>query len=140
MPRRFPPPWPVEETDACFIVKDQDEWNAWTGCARPRFAQDQQQQQTDHAKCRSLQLETVSVHCGSFLLGSAPAVGTPTLRNSKFCDLDHVDRWKAVAAPAREAIAVVSSGTLRVVRKQKPSSSATVAGRRSLARRGPTIS
>jgi hypothetical protein len=20
--RRFPPPWPVEETDACFIVKD----------------------------------------------------------------------------------------------------------------------
>jgi hypothetical protein len=22
MPRRFPPPWSVEETDACFIVKD----------------------------------------------------------------------------------------------------------------------
>jgi hypothetical protein len=22
MPRRFPPPWTVEETDACFIVKD----------------------------------------------------------------------------------------------------------------------
>jgi hypothetical protein len=22
-PRRFPPPWSVEETDACFIVKDQ---------------------------------------------------------------------------------------------------------------------
>ena len=21
-PRRFPPPWPVEETDACFIVRD----------------------------------------------------------------------------------------------------------------------
>ena len=21
--RRFPPPWSVEETDACFIVKDQ---------------------------------------------------------------------------------------------------------------------
>ena len=21
-PRRFPPPWSVEETDACFIVKD----------------------------------------------------------------------------------------------------------------------
>jgi hypothetical protein len=21
-PRRFPPPWTVEETDACFIVKD----------------------------------------------------------------------------------------------------------------------
>jgi hypothetical protein len=21
-PRRFPPPWPVEETDACFIVGD----------------------------------------------------------------------------------------------------------------------
>jgi hypothetical protein len=21
--RRFPPPWTVEETDACFIVKDQ---------------------------------------------------------------------------------------------------------------------
>jgi hypothetical protein len=20
--RRFPPPWPVEETDACFIVRD----------------------------------------------------------------------------------------------------------------------
>jgi hypothetical protein len=20
-PRRFPPPWPVEETDACFIVR-----------------------------------------------------------------------------------------------------------------------
>jgi len=23
MPRRFPPPWSVEETDACFIVKDR---------------------------------------------------------------------------------------------------------------------
>ena len=23
-PRRFPPPWSVEETDACFIVKDHD--------------------------------------------------------------------------------------------------------------------
>jgi hypothetical protein len=23
MPRRFPPPWTVEETDACFIVKDR---------------------------------------------------------------------------------------------------------------------
>jgi hypothetical protein len=22
MPRRFPPPWSVEETDACFIVRD----------------------------------------------------------------------------------------------------------------------
>ena len=22
MSRRFPPPWPVEETDACFIVRD----------------------------------------------------------------------------------------------------------------------
>jgi hypothetical protein len=22
MPRRFPPPWSVEELDACFIVKD----------------------------------------------------------------------------------------------------------------------
>ena len=22
-PRRFPPPWTVEETDACFIVKDR---------------------------------------------------------------------------------------------------------------------
>jgi hypothetical protein len=22
MPPRFPPPWPVEETDACFIVRD----------------------------------------------------------------------------------------------------------------------
>jgi hypothetical protein len=22
-PRRFPPPWSVEETKACFIVKDQ---------------------------------------------------------------------------------------------------------------------
>jgi len=21
-PRRFPPPWSVEETDACFIVRD----------------------------------------------------------------------------------------------------------------------
>jgi hypothetical protein len=21
-PRRFPPPWPVEELDACFVVKD----------------------------------------------------------------------------------------------------------------------
>ena len=21
-PRRFPPPWTIEETDACFIVKD----------------------------------------------------------------------------------------------------------------------
>ncbi len=24
-PRRFPPPWSVEETDACFIVRDRDE-------------------------------------------------------------------------------------------------------------------
>ena len=23
--RRFPPPWSVEETDACFIVRDRDE-------------------------------------------------------------------------------------------------------------------
>jgi hypothetical protein len=23
-PRRFPPPWSVEETDACFIVKDHN--------------------------------------------------------------------------------------------------------------------
>ncbi len=23
-PRRFPPPWSVEETDACFIVRDRD--------------------------------------------------------------------------------------------------------------------
>jgi hypothetical protein len=23
VPRRFPPPWTVDETDACFIVKDQ---------------------------------------------------------------------------------------------------------------------
>jgi len=23
-PRRFPPPWTVEETSACFIVRDQD--------------------------------------------------------------------------------------------------------------------
>jgi hypothetical protein len=22
VPRRFPPPWSVEETDACFIVRD----------------------------------------------------------------------------------------------------------------------
>ena len=22
-PRRFPPPWSIEETDACFIVKDR---------------------------------------------------------------------------------------------------------------------
>jgi hypothetical protein len=22
MPRRFPPPWSVDETDACFIVRD----------------------------------------------------------------------------------------------------------------------
>jgi hypothetical protein len=22
MPRRFPPPWSIEETDACFIVRD----------------------------------------------------------------------------------------------------------------------
>jgi hypothetical protein len=26
-PRRFPPPWPVEETDACFIVRDAN-WQA----------------------------------------------------------------------------------------------------------------
>ena len=43
-PRRFPPPWSVEETDPCFIVRDPDgralamareteeEWNK----ARPR--------------------------------------------------------------------------------------------------------
>jgi hypothetical protein len=24
LPRRFPPPWTVEETDACFIVKDHN--------------------------------------------------------------------------------------------------------------------
>jgi hypothetical protein len=24
MPRRFPPPWSVEETDACFIVREID--------------------------------------------------------------------------------------------------------------------
>jgi hypothetical protein len=24
-PRRFPPPWSVEETDACFIVRDANE-------------------------------------------------------------------------------------------------------------------
>ena len=24
MPRRFPPPWTVEETDACFIVRDHN--------------------------------------------------------------------------------------------------------------------
>jgi hypothetical protein len=23
--RRFPPPWSVEETDACFIVRDADD-------------------------------------------------------------------------------------------------------------------
>jgi hypothetical protein len=23
-PRRFPPPWSVEETDACFIVRDKN--------------------------------------------------------------------------------------------------------------------
>jgi hypothetical protein len=22
--RRFPPPWPVEELDACFVVRDQN--------------------------------------------------------------------------------------------------------------------
>ena len=33
-----------------------------------------------------------------------PAVGATTLRNSTSCDLDHVDRWKAVAAsPVRGA-------------------------------------
>ena len=37
--RRFPPPWTVEETDACFIVKDQtghsdDETHAAGGCWR----------------------------------------------------------------------------------------------------------
>jgi len=24
VPRRFPPPWTVEETDACFIVRDHN--------------------------------------------------------------------------------------------------------------------
>jgi hypothetical protein len=24
MPRRFPPPWSVEEQDACFVVRDQN--------------------------------------------------------------------------------------------------------------------
>ena len=24
MPRRFPPPWTAEETDACFIVRDHN--------------------------------------------------------------------------------------------------------------------
>jgi hypothetical protein len=25
MPRRFPPPWSIEESSACFIVRDNDE-------------------------------------------------------------------------------------------------------------------
>jgi hypothetical protein len=25
LPRRFPPPWPVEELDACFVVTDSAE-------------------------------------------------------------------------------------------------------------------
>jgi hypothetical protein len=24
MPRRFPPPWSVEEQEACFVVRDHD--------------------------------------------------------------------------------------------------------------------
>jgi len=24
MPRRFPPPWSIDESEACFIVRDQD--------------------------------------------------------------------------------------------------------------------
>ena len=27
--RRFPPPWPVEETDACFIIRDANGQALW---------------------------------------------------------------------------------------------------------------